>query len=232
VILYEITGTEANPVYETLEIENGNRQFGFLQSLVTASLAIGKPFLSQAAIRAFNFHSIACLHANAGEYRACKVRVGHYTPPEHYRVPALMDDFVNTVNRFWENTDPIALAAFTLWRMNYIHPFINANGRTARAASYFVLCVKLGGLLPGDKVLPQLLKDNRDEYVEALKAADGGNLALLASMVQRLVAEQIGVPAPTTEVDVTPVHAPPPPVIHVRSERPEASTSADNPGET
>ena len=70
-----------------------------------------------------------------------------------YRVPALMDDFVNTVNRNWEQTDPVVLAAFVLWRLNNIHPFINGNGRTARACAYFVLCVRAGGWLAGQPIL-------------------------------------------------------------------------------
>jgi Fic family protein len=83
-----------------------------------------------------------------------------------------MDDFVNTVNRVREQSDSVVLASFVLWRMNAIHPFINGNGRTARAASYFVLCVKSGGWLPGAPILPELLRQNRLEYVSALQAAD------------------------------------------------------------
>jgi Fic family protein len=87
-------------------------------------------------------------------------------------MPALMDDFVNTVNRNWDQADEVVLATFVLWRLNNIHPFINGNGRTARTASYFVLCLKSGGLLRGDPILPELIRQHRDEYVGALKAAD------------------------------------------------------------
>ena len=96
----------------------------------------------------------------------------------------MMDDFVNSVNRNWDSSDPVESAAFVLWKLNHIHPFINGNGRTARAVSYFVLCIKLGGWLEGDTILPQLLRANRDDYVTALKAADAslasGNLDLSA----------------------------------------------------
>ncbi|WP_413916694.1 Fic family protein [Candidatus Skiveiella danica] len=83
-----------------------------------------------------------------------------------------MDDFVNTVNRNWESADPVGLAAYVLWRLNHIHPFINGNGRTARAASYFVLCVKAGQWLPGTTILPELLRRERASYVTALQSAD------------------------------------------------------------
>lgn len=196
-ILYELTGSESHPAYQELEISNGDRHYSFLESIVVASLAVGRPFLSQHVIKALNFHAISCLHISPGEYRPCEVTVGGYVPPEHYRVAALMDDFVNIANRQWERTDAVALAAFVLWRLNYIHPFINGNGRTARAACYFIVCVKSGGWLPGDTILPQLLKRNREEYVQALKMADSTNaegvldLNALHGLISRLLTEQL-----------------------------------------
>ncbi|MFO1185935.1 MAG: Fic family protein [Bauldia sp.] len=204
-ILFELTGTENHPAYQRLEISNGNRQYDFLRSVVVASIEMGRPFLSQTIMKALNYQAIGCLHTHAGEYRPCPVRVDEYEPPAHFRVQALMDDFVNQVNRGWEATDPVALATYVLWRVNNIHPFINGNGRTARAASYFVLCVKAGGWLPGETILPELLKRNRPDYVQALKVADasasnGGTLDLSAlhTLMSRLLSEQMqsaGIPA-------------------------------------
>ena len=113
-----------------------------------------------------------CLHTNAGEYRPCPVHVGPYDPPAHYRLATLMDDFVNEVNFGWANSDAVVLASFVLWRLNHIHPFINGNGRTARAACYYILCAKSGGWLAGETILPELLVQNRPAYVEALQSAD------------------------------------------------------------
>lgn len=124
--------------------------------------------------------------------------VGDYQPPAQYRVAALMDDFVIVVNRSWDSADPVELASYVLWRLNHIHPFINGNGRTARAASYFTLCCKLGGWLEGERILPELLRENRGEYVAALKVADasaiGGHpdLSPLHGIIARLLAEQVG----------------------------------------
>jgi fido (protein-threonine AMPylation protein) len=198
VILFELVGhSEAHPAYQELEISNGSRQYDFIRSLVSASLATQRPFLSQHILKALNFHAITCLHTNAGEYRPCPVTVGSYAPPEHFRVEALMEDFVNMVNRFWETSDPINLASFVLWQLNAIHPFINGNGRTARAAAYFVLCVKSGKWLPGKTILPELIRQNRAAYVAALQAGDqtlkNGTLDLseLHALVERLVREQL-----------------------------------------
>lgn len=169
-----VRGNEDHPAYRALEVANGGRHYDFLQSVVETAMAVGKPFLSQTVIKAINYHAIACLHSYAGEYRPCAVTVGDHDPPDHYRVNALMDDFVNEVNRYWDELDEVSLAAYVLWRLNWIHPFINGNGRTARAACYFVLCVKLGGWLPGTIILPELLRrpENRDRYVQALRHAD------------------------------------------------------------
>lgn len=195
-ILFELTGSESDPSYQALEISNGNRQYDFIRSIVLASIEVGRPFLSQHIIKALNFHAITCLHTNAGEYRPCEVTVGTHEPPAQYRVAALMDDFVNMVNRSWEAQDAVVLASFVLWRLNFIHPFINGNGRTARAAAYFVLCVKAGGWLRGDTILPELIRQNRDEYVEALRAADQSvlngqlDLSVLHAFLTRLLNEQ------------------------------------------
>lgn len=64
------------------------------------------------------------------------------------------------------------LAAYCLWRLNHIHPFINGNGRTARGLCYFVICVKAGSWLEGEPILPELLRRHHDEYVRCLQAAD------------------------------------------------------------
>ena len=197
-ILFELVGRqEEHPIYQDMEISNGARQYDFLRSIVTAAINVGRPFLSAQILKALNFQAIAYLHTNAKEYRPCQVVVGTHKPPEHYRVDALMDDFINQVNRAWETTDIVVLSTFVLWRMNYIHPFINGNGRTARAACYFVLCVKANGWLPGKMILPELIRRERDAYIEALADADksfhDGNLDLtkLHQLVAKLLEEQI-----------------------------------------
>ncbi|AUG43097.1 cell filamentation protein Fic [Pseudomonas chlororaphis] len=206
-ILFELCGnTEQNPVYRELEVSNGNRQYDFLRSIVGAALAVDRAFLSNHIIKALNFQAITCLHTNAGEYRPCQVVVGNHRPPEHYRVEALMDDFVNMVNRDWEQSDPVALAALVLWRLNHIHPFINGNGRTARAACYFVLCVKAGGWLPGATILPELIRRDRAEYVDALRLVDESvtqgarDLSPLHELLSKLIREQLATqPAPADD---------------------------------
>jgi hypothetical protein len=69
VILFDLVGDdEDHPTYKTLTVENGNRRYSFLKSVVEASLAVGRPFLSSQVLKALNFQTIACLHAYAGEF--------------------------------------------------------------------------------------------------------------------------------------------------------------------
>nr|WP_287299260.1 Fic family protein [Mesorhizobium sp.] len=132
---------------------------------------------------------------------------GWRTPaPSPLSVAAAMDDFVNVVNRSWESNDPVFLATYVLWRLNNIHPFINGNGRTARAACYYVLCLKLGGWPDGTVILPELIKRDRDEYCVALQAAHDAfahtgepDLKHLHEIVSRLLNEQLASAAPATE---------------------------------
>ena len=119
------------------------------------------------------------------------MQVGNYLPPEPVRVQPMMDDCVDLINRRWERVDAVTLAAWALWRINYIHPFINGNGRTSRAVCYFIICVKMGGPLPGSRILPDRLKDYRDVYIEALKLADQGNHLPLQLLVRDLLEEQL-----------------------------------------
>jgi Fic family protein len=44
------------------------------------------------------------------------------------------------INDNWQST--VHLAAYVLWKMNWIHPFADGNGRTARAVSYVVLSIR------------------------------------------------------------------------------------------
>ena len=156
-----------------LAAENLGRQYTFLRSVTLASLQMEAPVLSIDIIRALHYHALACLHPGAGQYRTDSVEVGdEFTPPAHPLIVSLMEMFVIQVNRLWDRLDAVALAAFTLWRLNNIHPFAEGNGRTARAACYFVLCLKAGGWLPGDPILPELIRAQRSDYLRCLRAVD------------------------------------------------------------
>lgn len=170
-ILFELAGrNEDHPVYASLAASSLERQYHFLDSVIGIALQSGWIKVSSGLIKALNHHAIACLHVHAGQYRPCEFRVGDYEPPEHYRVPELMNEMINDLNRHWDSTHPLVLGAYALWRLNWIHPFINGNGRTARALCYYIICLKLGGFLPSNQQpLPILIRANRMAYIGALQ---------------------------------------------------------------
>jgi Fic family protein len=101
------------------------------------------------------------------------------------------------INSSWSEATAIHLAAYVMWRVNWIHPFFGGNGRTARALSYLVLCAKLSFRLPGNKTIPDLIVESREPYYAALRKADvswsDGNLHLaeMESLMESLLADQL-----------------------------------------
>jgi hypothetical protein len=96
---------------------------------------------------------------------------GHQ-PAGAHRVPELVEDLCEYVNGNWRERSPIHLASYVMWKLNWIHPFTDGNGRTSRAASYLVLCLRTGYLLPGKKTIPDQIAEGRKPYYDALEAAD------------------------------------------------------------
>lgn len=195
--------TENHVIYQTQQADNLDRQLSFLKSVTISALSTNQRFLSHSIIKHLNFHAITCLHDYAGEYRPHEVSVkdveGNTThqPPETYQVPSMMDDCINFTNSFLapsEPKSPVELAAWVLWSMNYIHPFVNGNGRTARAASYFVLCLKCQRWLPGNPILPSLIQQNREEYITLLRGVDQtSDFEPLVQFLTRLLREQLNI---------------------------------------
>lgn len=196
--LINLPGGESHPVYQRLHEENLERHYDFLNSIIRASVDSKQTWLSHTLIKALNFHAITCLHREAGHYRSREVKVhnrdaANYTPPISDQVVSLMQELVPYINEHWCLQRPVELAAHALWRINHIHPFINGNGRTARAVCYFILCVKTGGPIPGRRTLPELLRAEtiNPQYIRALQKADQGDLGPLTKLVEQVLTLQI-----------------------------------------
>ena len=76
------------------------------------------------------------------------------------------------MNERWSEKSPLHLASYVMWRLTWIHPFTDGNGRTSRAVSYLVLCIRLQMLLPGRLTIPEQIEVDRTPYYKALEAAD------------------------------------------------------------
>jgi Fic family protein len=114
----------------------------------------------------------------AGKLRTGEVGITNtsHKPPGPEKIQELCEQMCSYVASNW-NRAPIHLAAYLMWRHNWIHPFNGGNGRTSRAISYLVLCAKLGYVLPGTPTIPQQIVDKRDLYYAALRAADAALLS-------------------------------------------------------
>jgi Fic family protein len=110
----------------------------------------------------------------AGNSRPAAIEIGksRHEPPPAHRVPELIEELCDYVNEKWTIKSPLHLAAYVMWRLNWIHPFTDGNGRTSRAGSYLVLCVRLKSLLPGRLTIPEQIEQNRTPYYRALESAD------------------------------------------------------------
>jgi Fic family protein len=70
------------------------------------------------------------------------------TDPQAKAAAEARNGFRHTMLRLLQST-PIHLAAYLMWRLNWIHPFADGNGRTSRIISYVVLSIRAGAILPG-----------------------------------------------------------------------------------
>jgi Fic family protein len=160
---------------ERLTASNLERQLSLLRDLVEVSLAIPGLRVDGQMVRWLHAHVTSGLVDEPGTYRDhdIKLRVTGFEPPSYTDVVELMGEFFPELHQRWKSSDDaFVLAAFALWRLCWIHPFEDGNGRTARAVAYLIVCVKLGGWLPGKQTLLERIKLDSDEYRNALHHAD------------------------------------------------------------
>ena len=159
-------------LYDRVQEQNLNRQYELLTNCIEIGLIKGPAAFDKYFLWAINHVAVATISQFGGRFRKEPIYVGSHKPPHFGEVDDWMDRFISTVQENWYIWSPTELAAYGLWRLNWIHPFIEGNGRTARAASYYLLCVRSGSLLPGRKILPERIRESRDGYEAALVAAD------------------------------------------------------------
>lgn len=157
------------------EARNGLRQFDAGRSHILTALERGGPFrLRVSHLLGLQREALQGISQYAGNFRPAGVAIqgSKHEPPGAHVVPALIEDMCDYVNESWVEKSAIHLASYVMWRLNWIHPFADGNGRTSRIASYMVLCIKLGAELPGLPTIPDQIVKNREPYFDALDAAD------------------------------------------------------------
>ncbi|XP_038646302.1 protein adenylyltransferase FICD [Scyliorhinus canicula] len=106
----------------------------------------------------------------AGRFRTNQVFVGHHIPPHPRDVERQMQELVE-----WLNSEeamslhPVEFAALAHYKLVYIHPFVDGNGRTARLLMNLILMQ--AGFPP-----VTIRKEQRAEYYSAIDLANEGDV--------------------------------------------------------
>lgn len=156
------------------EALNGLRQYDAGIATIQVALDRGGPFkLRLSHVLALQREALAGISSYAGNFRPGGVAIegSEHAPPGAHMVAELIEELCDYVNDNWDRT-AIHLASYVMWRLNWIHPFADGNGRTSRIVSYVVLCIRLGSVLPGLPTIPDQITKNRQPYFDALDAAD------------------------------------------------------------
>lgn len=156
------------------EAKNVVRQFDLAIEIIESWFQPGRVFkLRPSIIMSLNRTALDGLSNFAGVYRPAGIAIkgSKHTPPGAHLVAEFVEDMCEYVNTHWDRS-PIYLASYVMWRLNWIHPFVDGNGRTTRITSFIVLCVRLGYRVPGTNTIPEQISRNKRPYYEALEQAD------------------------------------------------------------
>jgi Fic family protein len=176
--------------------------FDYAQSIVDAELsAKGSAPITPEVVRTMHAHAMRGLDASAGAYRgegAISIDGSKHVPPPHTKCPALVEEMCSLLGRETER-DPLGVATYALWRLNWIHPFEDGNGRTARMLCHVVLLVGMKlRRFPGRRSLSDRILDEKIKYWRCLGEADraaktrkGPNVSQLQGFLERLLKEML-----------------------------------------
>jgi Fic family protein len=183
-----------------LEIENGFRQFDLTLEIIRYHLEPDRPFaLRVPLILDLQREALNGIQVDAGKIRTTPVGISKskHTPPAPHLVSIHLNEFCDFVNNNWHERTAFYLSAYAMWRLNWIHPFTDGNGRTSRALSYILLSVKLGYVLPGSPAIPQQIEEDNSHYIRALELADAAaasgreDVTEMEVMIRSMLAKQL-----------------------------------------
>lgn len=181
------------------EARNGLRQYDAGVRAIQTALERSPFKLRLSLILALHREALQGISTYAGNFRpgGVKIEGSQHEPVGAHLVPELVEEMCDYVNDNWERSTPIHLGAYVMWRLNWIHPFADGNGRTSRITSYVVLSIRAGYVLPGTPTIPDQIVDNRQPYFDALDAADAAyksgqlDLSKMEDLLGSLLAKQL-----------------------------------------
>lgn len=182
------------------EARNGLKQFDLGLRIIEDALAKGVDFRWRpSTILALHREALSGISEFAGNWRPAGVGIegSIHEPVGAHLVPEYVEELCDYLNDHKHDRTPIHLSAYAMWRLNWIHPFSDGNGRTSRIFSYVVLCVSLGFALRGSNTIPDQIVANRRPYFDALEKADAAcrqgrvDVSEMESLLKRLLAVQL-----------------------------------------
>lgn len=134
----------------------------------------------------------------AGKFRTVDVTVGEYEPPHYSKLAVLIKNLCNDLEERLKYipspedeeqflAEAISLLAWFQHRFVWIHPFKDYNGRIARLLTN-LLVLNLG--LPIMEIKAETGRD-RNNYVEAMKAADQYDYSKLERLIANALKESL-----------------------------------------
>jgi len=130
-------------LYKRIQEQNLLRQYDLLSNCIEIGIEKGIESFDKYTLWALNHVAVANIAQFGGRFREQPIYVGNHNPPHFEKVPNAIDQMLSVIHENWTVVDhPTAIAAYALWRLNWIHPFVEGNGRTARAACYYLICLK------------------------------------------------------------------------------------------
>lgn len=182
------------------EIENGFRQHDLTLDIIDYYLGPDRPFaLRVPLILDLQREAVAGIETVPGEIRnvAVGINKSKHAPPAPHLVKPYLTEFCEYINNNWHERTAFFLSAYAMWRLNWIHPFTDGNGRTSRALSYALLNIKLGYVLPGSPTILQQIEKDNSHYIEALEMADQAaaegreDVNEMEAMIRSMLAKQL-----------------------------------------
>ena len=121
------------------EARNGLRQFDAAMEVIDACVRQpDRPFrLRPSTVLQLHRLALDGLSSFAGTYRPAGVQIegSQHEPLGAHLVPEQVEQLCDYVNDQWDKQSAIHLSAYVMWRLNWIHPFDDGNGRTSRVVS-------------------------------------------------------------------------------------------------
>jgi len=179
-----LSGMEINerPLKDEIEAQSLSNATEYLYKLIAGDEPLTKRTLLE-------LHGLILANIpgmQAGQFRNEDVQIKHasHTPPSFLTVESHIGDMFKWMNRNAHKHSPLEMASILHHWLTWIHPFGDGNGRAARLFLNFFLL---------QKGYPEIIVkiSDRDNYYDALIAADNGDIVKLIELFSQKISETI-----------------------------------------